>query len=213
MSNYRQALIEAVQARRDKLDCVSDVREEDGLLRVVLTLDQPVFHRRKEIHNWLFHCVVAARKLHQGASRNLPIFRGLDELSLNRALRTGIDVEPSDRHWYGDAMEKALEYGGDYPAVLIIDGNSSERPYRDVPVDASIDDHAAARTWSGADALPSSSEKFLRYSRLPVNDTNRGSSYETAYAWYIPGDPKEALLGVIECRPLVQSGAVSNGGG
>lgn len=200
MSNFRQALIEAVQARRDKLDCVSDVREEDGLLRVVLTLDQPVFDSRKKIHNWLFDCTVAARKLHLGASRNLPIFRGLDELSLNRALRTGIDVEPSDRHWYGDALEKALEYGGDYPAVLIIDGNRTKRPYRDVPVDAPADDHAAAKTWSGGDALVSSNGKFLRYSRLPVNDINRGSSYETAYGWYIPDDPKEALLGVIECR-------------
>jgi hypothetical protein len=198
--DFRQALGDMVRANREKLSCACDVREESGILRIVLTLDRPVFDYRQSLEKWMFGCVLDALEL-SGANLELPLFRGIDQSSLERALRYGIDVQPTNAHWYGDALEKALEYGGDYPAVLIIAGRCVERPYRTLAVDASVEDHVAAKAWAVGDAMQSENGQWLRYSRLPINDRQRGSPYETAYSWYIPGDAKIALLGVIECVP------------
>ncbi len=200
MNAIRQELFDAVVRGRDKLAFVTDVRQEDGLLRIVLTVDKPAFHNRKAIDRWMFDRVLDAHVKMPDEALHLPVFRGVNQPSLERALHTGIDVQPSDAHWYGSDLEKALEYGGDYPAVLIIDGASITRPFRDVAVDAPEADHAAARAWAAGEAITSPNGKWLQYSRLPADDPKRGSPYEAAYAWYITGDPKAALIGVIECR-------------
>lgn len=210
VNNFRQALIASVQARRDRPDFVTEVREEDGLLRVVLTLDRPAFNFGKEVADWMTDCEYDARRTLIGSKVALPEFRGVDSESLGRALRHGIDVEPTDSHWYGAHLEKALEYGGDYPAVLIIDGNCIARPFRQIAADAPEEKHAAALAWAGSDGCSDNDHRWVHYSRLPAADLNRGSGYETAYAWYIPGDAKEALLGVIECRRCEESGATTN---
>jgi len=42
----------------------------------------------------------------------------------------------------------------------------------------------------------------LWFSRLPEGDNRIATDYESAYGWYVPGDPKEALSAVILCcRP------------
>lgn len=207
MNNFRKALIAAVQTRRGRPDFVTEVREEAGLLRVVLTLDRPAFHCGKDVADWMTDCELDALKTLIGSKGALSEFRGVDSESLDRALRHGIDVEPTDSHWYGAHLEKALEYGGDYPAVLIIDGNCIARPFRQIAADASEEEHAAALAWAGSDGWSDNDHRWVHYSRLPVADLNRGSGYEAAYAWYIPGDANEALLGVIECRRREESGA------
>ena len=198
MNELRSALFETVTAARDQLDYVTDVRKDSGLLRIVLTLEMPAFNYRKAIDSWLFDCVLKTKMKDPERRFPLPEFRGVNASSLERALRTGIDVEPSNAHWYGSYLEKALEYGGDYPAVLIIDSACIERPFRQIAADAPEEKHAEARAWSVGE--PVRSGDWINYSRLPVDDIKRGSPYEAAYAWYIPGDAKEALIGVIECR-------------
>lgn len=205
MNDFRNLLFDAVLAARGDLAFVTDVRQEAGLLRIVLTMDKPAFHYRKAIDDWMSKCVREARVKVSSDRFQLPIFRGVKAPLLETVLHVGIDAEPTDRHWYGDELDKALEYGGDYPAVLIIDGNRIERPVRDVAADAPAHEHAAAKAWSVGDPARVRDGKYLRYSRLPINNSKRGTSYETSYAWYIPGDPMEALLGVIECRPSPKS--------
>jgi hypothetical protein len=200
VSAFRSAFIDGVEANRGALPFAIDVRNDDDLLRIVLTLDQPAFDRRKEVDEWMFGCTAQALAKVDGAKR-LPLYRGVDRVSFERALRAGIDVEPTDAHWYGADLEKALEYGGAYPAVLIIDGNRVERPYRNVAVDASDEAHREAKAWARGTPILSENGQWLKYSRLPESDNRRGSPYEAAHSWYIPGDAREALLGVIECMP------------
>lgn len=199
MTTLRSNLIEIAKARADYLELISEVSEDQGRLRVILALDKPAFDYRKAIESWMFDTVVdAITKLSITA---LPEFRGIDRPSLNRALETGIDVSPTNAHWYGGPLDKALEYGGDYPAVLLLDSRQIERTFRDLSIEAPALEHEIARAWAVGDPIPSGNGQYLRYSRLPLNDRGRGTAYETSYAWYIPGDPKEALLGYILCEP------------
>lgn len=204
MNDFRKLLFDAVLAARDDLAFVTDVRQEAGLLRITLKMDQPAYFNHAPIDHWMSKCVREARIKVSSDRFALPIFRGVKVPLLERVLRAGIDVEPTNAHWYGGELEKALEYGGDYPAVLIIDGNRIERAVLDVEADAPAHEHVAAKAWSVGDPARVRDGKYLRYSRLPIDNSKRGTSYETSYAWYIPGDPKEALLGVIECRPRAE---------
>lgn len=199
MTTFRQSLIAAVQESRCTLPFQAEVRDEQGLLCIEIALDQPAFNRRKEIGDWMDGCIVSARANYEGAGR-LPLFRGVDRASLERALRQGIDVVPTDAHWYGADLEKALEYGGDYPAILIIDANKVERPFREIASDAPDDAHREASEWAKGQPMPSRDGRWLLYSRLPKEDSRRGSPYELQYSWYIPGEAREALIGVIEFR-------------
>lgn len=200
MTDFRQALYDAVCSARQNLACVTEVRGENGLLRVVLKLDRPAFNYRRQINDWMFDCIIKANLACKEQKFVLPLFRGVDRKALNRALDTGIDVEPTDSRWYGAELEKALEYGGLYPAVLILDSSLSERPYRDLPADAPHADHAAARDWSGSEGEPYAEGRWVHYARVGSNDRLRGAAYSTTYAWFIPRDAKKALIGVIECE-------------
>ena len=202
MTSFRDALAVAVAEARHKLPFVTEIREEAGLLRIVLTLDAPAFNLRKDISDWMLECVIQAFVSSRGQDLALPLFRGVDRAARERALQAGIDVHPTDARWYGsDALEKALEYGGQYPDVLIIDGNCVKRPFRELDANAPEADHAEARAWANSDGMPDSYTGRILYSRLVgPDDGRRGSPYEAAYAYYIPGDAKQALIGIIECR-------------
>ena len=86
--------------------------------------------------------------------------------------------DASNHHWYGDALEKALEYGGDYPNVLILDAGRCERTFREIMIDAPANDHEAARQFAQGEPMKSRDGTRLLYSRLPVTDPGRGSSDE-----------------------------------
>lgn len=201
MIEFRHHFCDAVVEGQERLGIATDAALVEGLLRITLSLPSPAFNHRRKIDDWMFNCTLEAlkRASKSGVSK-LPLFRGVDKASLERALRNGIDVEPTYMHWYGADLEKALEYGGDNPAVLIIDGACAQRPFRDVPIHASGSAHAEAQRWAASEAIASEDGQSMRYSRLPLGDSRRGSSYETTYAWYLPGNPLDALLGVIECK-------------
>ena len=42
----------------------------------------------------------------------------------------------------------------------------------------------------------------LWFSRMKEDDVRLASSYESAYGWYIPGDPNEALSAIVLCCRL-----------
>lgn len=203
MSEFGRQLARAVMEQRRALSFVSDVREEDGLLRIDLELDRPAFFHGVAIDSWMFDCVCVASGRCDQRGTAFPIYRGVDHEAFGRAIESGIDVIPSDAHWYGGPLEKALEYGGDYPHVLMIDGGAVESTSRQVAASAPQADHDAARVWAGSQGWEGRGG-WVNYSRLPETDNARGTDYETAYAWFIPGDPKAALLGVISCSPALE---------
>lgn len=200
MIEFGRQLVSAVTEQRHALSYISDIREENGLLRIELELDRPAFFRSKEIDSWMFDCVHMASNRCDQRDVDLPIYRGVDQGAAERAIESGIDVVPSDAHWFGGPLEKALEYGGDYPHVLIIDGGAVERTSRQVAGSAPQADHDSARVWAGSEGWKGRGGWF-NYSRLPHTDNARGTDYEAAYAWFIPGNPLDALLGVISCKP------------
>ena len=202
MSEFGRQLARAINEHQGDLSYVSDIRDENGCMLIDLTLDRPAFFCREAIDSWMFDCVLHAHAHCDSEEFALPIYRGVDAQSAARALANGIDVFPLDAHWYGSSLEKALEYGGDYPQVLIIDGRAAERTQRQVSATAAQADHDAARAWAGSDGFAVRGG-WMRYSRLPETDSRRGSDYEVAHAWFIPGDPKSALLGIISCKPSI----------
>lgn len=200
MSDFRDAQFETALARRDQLPLVTKIALDGALVKIVLALNGKAFDHRQEIDRWMFDVVLTAFKAAE-LPTVLPTFRGVDDAALERALTQGIDVVPSDSHWYGAELEKALEYGGDYPSVLMIDSSYIQRPWRVVPSDAPQEKHSAARGWAPLQPLVASDGSHTFYSRLPLSDRSRGSDYEKAYAWYIPGDARDALVGYIQCVP------------
>lgn len=156
----------------------------------------PAFRFRNEIKDAVFPLLSRAKR----GLYSWLLYRGVDQSGLERAREAGIDVRPTDHHWFGDAyLDKALEYGGDYPAVLVIDPAHAQKTWRELPVDAAQEEHAAARAFAPVEPWTSKDGTKIWYSRLPPDDRRRASDYETNYSYCIVGDPKEALLGYVQC--------------
>lgn len=173
---------------------------ENRLLRIEVATGPGPFSEARTIDTWFFDIFAAA---HRAVGQvPLPLFRGIDRASLARAVLHGIDMLPTDRPFFAAHLEKALEYGGDYPAILMIDPSKTDRPWRELRVDAHSDEHTAARAFAGNDPMTSTDGTKLWYSRLPEIYPGRASDYELAYAHYIPGEARDALIGYLDFVPL-----------
>ena len=123
---------------------------------------------------------------------------GLDRLPL--VLASGIDVQPADAVVYVDELDKALEYGGEEKLILILDPNNLASTWEEV--DASLDPKRLSDLRSRYQTeLRSEDGRTVWFSRLPRSDRRVSSDYEVAYARWIPGDPQEALLGLLLVGP------------
>src|SRR5665213_704610 len=95
----------------------------DGVPELRVRLAGPAFRHRKDIDDGLFATFLIAAGTRGGLG-----FRGVSRDRLDYVYRVGIDVEPSDSAvWVTDSLEKALEYGGDTPVVLVLDMASMRR--------------------------------------------------------------------------------------
>ncbi len=201
MTQARLAYIETATALKELPDFVADVGQASGLLKIKVTTTGPSCDLCEDIDRW-FRRSISFPTVRKGQPDvGLPVFRGIDAKGLERALSNGIDVAPTDHHWFGSDLAKALEYGGDYPNVLIMDVKRIERTYRYLRVDAPQDEHEIARRFAGSEPIRSRDGTRLLYSRIPTTDSRRGSAYELEFAFYIPGNAKDALIGYIECAP------------
>jgi hypothetical protein len=176
---------------------LQEVSWDGEYVQIVIGTYGPAANSRRGIDDWLFK--VCMPLIRDGVE--LPLFRGVDDRGLERALAAGIDVRPPDHHWYAAELEKALEYGGDHPAILIIDSAKADRTWREVAVDAPAEEHADARRFTQHNPLTRRDGQRMLYTRLPPTDSRQGSEYELSYAYYIPGDATDALIGYIRCVP------------
>lgn len=134
------------------------------------------------------------RRHARGARR----FRDVAQPGQRRLLELGVVVQQLvDALWYASDLVKATEYGGEYPAILMIDTVHAKRTWLELPVDAPPEAHAAARAFAPVEPLTSADGSHVFYSRLPPQDSARTSAYERHYAYCISGDPSEALLGYV----------------
>jgi hypothetical protein len=74
------------------------------------------------------------------------------------------------------------------------------RTYQLIADDLSQAELAAVQKIYGTTGILQSDGKTRWYSRLPDEDRRRGTDYEMEHAWFIPGDPFEALAGLIIFR-------------
>lgn len=124
--------------------------------------------------------------------------RGVRADRIGQVLRTGIDVSPSDSPIFAEqAFDKALEYGcnGDQ-LLLLLDVRRLKRTFREVPADSDPSLLTELRQ-SFQTELKSMDGMNIWFSQLGKDDGRVATPYEVSFAWWIPGDPWEALLGLI----------------
>ena len=118
-------------------------------------------------------------------------FDRLEDIKLN-----GVDVSPIDAPIFCDDLEKASEYGGWPKVVMGFDAEMLDRTYRQV--DATISEEELAHLRATFPTLEKSRDgSKIWLSRLPAESRARTSSYESSYAYWIPGNPWDALRVII----------------
>ena len=123
------------------------------------------------------------------------LFRGVAGAKLKNILTHGIDVTPTDSVIFCNTFEKAFEYG-DFPkGIIALDPNCLDRTFRETEFNIPDEEVAALRK-TFPTMLISEDGKKRWFSRLPEDDRRIALDYETVYAKWIPGDPKEALKAV-----------------
>jgi hypothetical protein len=128
-------------------------------------------------------------------------FRAVAIDRLGAVLQDGIDVYPTTNVIYAEFSSKALEYGGWPKVLLALRRDSLHRTFREVPADISEEDLEEVRR-EFPTIIKSVDGSKLWCTRLSEDDPRIASSYEVAYAWWIPGDAWSALKSVfILVRP------------
>ncbi len=120
---------------------------------------------------------------------------GIERLDV--ILRQGCDVEPSDAVLWTDMFSsKALEYGGTEKVLMVFDIHRTKPTYLRVAADTdpiALDE--LRKTYPTVVRSIDGSRLWL--SRLPEHDRRVTSPYEVEHARWIPGDPFEALAGLL----------------
>lgn len=173
---------------------------EGARVPILLVLAAPGF-QRKDLDDALLDLLIARDKARQPDQERWMAFtqsRGVRADRLGHVLRTGIDVSPTDSPIFAEiGLDKALEYGCDGDQlILLLDVRKLRRTFREVPADSDASLLAELRQ-SFQTELRSKDGKSIWFSRLGKDGGGAGTSYEADYAWWIPGDPWEALRGLI----------------
>lgn len=117
------------------------------------------------------------------------LFRGVEMSRLSQIISTGCDVVPSTSPIHATPYpSKALEYGN---VVMAFDAARLDKTFRRVPKSVSLDMLNRLRE-EYSTMLEVDGD--LWFSRLPPDDVRIGTIYESYYTFFIPGDPREALL-------------------
>lgn len=128
------------------------------------------------------------------------VFRGVSIDRYESIKRNFIDVEPQDAVVFADCLEKALEYGGWPKLILVLRWKFMSRSFQCVSAETPPDELDRIR--QQYPSLVNLMDGTLWFSRLPEGDVRIASMYESAYGWYVSGDPKDALAALmICCRP------------
>jgi len=126
-------------------------------------------------------------------------YRGVALHRLPTVLRSARDAEPADGvFWSTEYIEKALEYGGHAKALLVYD------PRRLKPAWVILDAECSALQRSEFKRLYPTvvweKENETKLSRLPASAYHGGIGYDH-YAYWIDGDPFDALVLIITVGP------------
>ncbi|WP_433287790.1 hypothetical protein ACQPZQ_34270 [Pseudonocardia sp. CA-142604] len=129
------------------------------------------------------------------------MFRGVSSDRLQTVLQTGVDVVPTNSVIYAsDDFDKAWEYG-DFPkVVLALDSRKVKPSWQMIPADTPpVELAEIGKVYPTA--VPYSNGESLWLSRLPADDPRIATDYEASYAFWIPGNPLEAVRAVFVFMP------------
>lgn len=135
-------------------------------------------------------------RLHSGR-KTCGLIRCVEIDRLLHILQHGCDVFPTDSVlWVDKSPSKALEYGGDEKVMMVFDCDSTHASY--VEVDSNIDRqrfNEIRAVYPTVVHLDNGSR--IWFTRLAENNPRVASPYETEHGRWIPGDPFDALSGLI----------------
>lgn len=124
-----------------------------------------------------------------GDSEQTVLFRGVKLTRLGQIMDTGCDVTPSTAPIYASRFAgKAMEYGD---VVMAFDSAKLDKTYR--KVSKSENPEILSRLKEQYSTVLEVGDS-LWFSKLPPDDERIGTMYESYYTFFIPGDPREALL-------------------
>jgi hypothetical protein len=123
------------------------------------------------------------------------VFRGVGLGRLKTVQSSGIDVEPSDSVIFAELFEKAWEYGGMPKVFLALDATKLKRTFVEVASTISPQELESLRAVFPT-MLTSRDGTSIWLSKLREDDPRLATNYETEYARWIQGDPRNALKAV-----------------
>lgn len=178
-------------------------RAQGGAPVVHIRINQPVFEIRRELEDNIgFPILVEFMK-----NRNRTVYyRGIEPHKIRHALDHGIDVNP---FFATDSFTKALEYGGEYPLLLVLDAQKIESSFCIIHPDAEhhAEKLAAARLDFKSPGIFDDGTGRWLFSHFPETHPSRLTEYEFAYGHRLAGEPRDALLAALlfeDMRPSVE---------
>jgi hypothetical protein len=131
-----------------------------------------------------------ARKLSPKDGLHQFLFRGVKLNQLEHVARSGCDVTPSTAPLHASEYpNKALEYGD---LIMVFDPDKLDKTFRIVPKSENPETLSHIREEYPTEIETDVGE--LWFSKFPREDGRLGTIYESYYTFFIPGDPREALL-------------------
>jgi hypothetical protein len=129
--------------------------------------------------------------------KSCSVVRCVEMSRLPLILQQGCDVQPKDAVlWIDKSPSKALEYGGEEKVMMVFDINRTKASYEEVVADTDPKVLEELRSVYPT-VVPSIDGSRLWLSRLPQDDRRVASAYEIEHGRWIPGDPIEALAGLV----------------
>jgi|SRR5689334_15979013 hypothetical protein len=127
--------------------------------------------------------------------------RGVNLDRLPDILRNGCDVYPTNSPMFMAAdFGKAIEYGGDSQVIQIFDVKKTKRTW--IEIDSNEDPAVIENLKETYTSWESSvNGNRIWFSMFPIDHPARTKAYEADYGWFIPGDAKEALIGLAIFAP------------
>jgi hypothetical protein len=122
-------------------------------------------------------------------------YRSVSIDRLPTVLRQGVDVEPTNAVIWADCLDKALEYGEWPKLVMALDYDFLRKTYVEVCANLPEDELAFVRR-DYPTIKKSDDGSKLYCSRLGPDDPQRDTTYEYAHAFWVPGNPWDALQAV-----------------
>jgi hypothetical protein len=121
---------------------------------------------------------------------HLCFFRAVSLDRLRVVVKTGVDVEPSNCVIWANGLDKALEYGNWPKVVMAFDSEHLKPSWIEKEASAPTDE--IEKIIRDYPTVIPDGEK-LHFSRLPSDAPQLMTVYEFQHAFWIPGDPFEAL--------------------